>query len=307
MSRIASRIKSTYKSNDTEEFLDKLFYRPIGYAMAVVSKSIGLTPNIVTFISIIFGVTAGHLFFYQDVEINLIGVFLLIIAEALDAADGQLARMTNIHSRYGKIFDGVAGNLMFVSIYLHMSARFVIEGGTPWIFGIAVISGLSHSFQSAMSEYYRNFYLFFTTSKNIGGIDELEDVQKTYKTLSWAKDIIKKALLRLYINYTIQQLSLSKSILILYKYIVHQLNGTVPEELKAEYRKLNKPMIKYGNILTTNTRMFVLFITIFWANILYYFLFELIVLNSLLLYYTIKEEKISSYLLSFSKKTRGKD
>ena len=64
---------------------------------------------------------------------------------------------------------------------------------------------------------------------------------------------------------------------------------------------------KYGNILTTNTRMFVLFITIFWANILYYFLFELIVLNSLLLYYTIKEEKISSYLLSFSKKTRGKD
>ena len=296
-----SKIKSTYKSEDTEEFLDKLFYRPIGYVMAVVSKSLGLTPNIVTFISIIFGVTAGHLFFYQNVKINLIGVFLLIIAESLDAADGQLARMTNLHSRYGKIFDGVAGNLMFVSIYLHMSARFVIEGGTPWIFGIAVVSGLSHSFQSAMSEYYRNFYLFFTTSENIGGIDELEDVQKTYKTLSWIKDTVKKTLLRLYINYTVQQRSLSKSVLILYQYIVHQLNGIVPEQLKAEYRKLNKPMIKYGNILTTNTRMFVLFITIFWANILYYFLFELIVLNLLLFYFTIKEEKISSYLLNFTK------
>jgi len=169
----ASKIKSSYKSEDTEEILDKLFYRPIGYRMAVVSKSLGLTPNAVTFTSMIIGVLAGYLFFYQNTEINLIGVFLLITAEALDAADGQLARMTNTYSRYGRIFDGAAGNLMFGSIYLFMSARFIIEGGTPWIFGIAVISSLSHSFQSAMSDYYRNFYLFFITGKNIGGIDEL--------------------------------------------------------------------------------------------------------------------------------------
>jgi len=302
MSLTASKIRSTYKSEDTEEFLDKIFYRPIGYGMAVVSKSLGLTPNAVTFISIIFGVAAGHLFFYQDVQINLIGVFLLITSEAMDAADGQLARMTNIHSRYGKIFDGVAGNLMFVSIYLHMSARFIIEGGTVWILGIAVISGLSHSFQSAMSEYYRNFYLYFTTGKNIGGIDELEDVQETYNSLSWFKDIVKKALLRLYINYTVQQRTLSKSILNLYKYVVYDLKGVVPKKLMTEYRKFNKPMIKYGSILTTNTRMGVLIFTIFYANIFYYFLFELVVLNLLLLFFTIKEEKISSYLLNFAKK-----
>lgn len=301
----SSNIKSTYKSEDTEEFLDKLFYRPVGYGLAVISRWLGFTPNVVTFISIIFGVTAGHLFFYPNAKINLIGVFLLIFAEALDAADGQLARMTNIHSRYGKIFDGVAGNLMFISIYLHLCARFVIEGGTPWIFGIAIVSGMSHSFQSAMSEYYRNFYLFFTTGKNIGGIDELEDVQKTYKTLSWFRNTIKKALLRLYINYTVQQRSLSKSILELYKYVKYELSGIVPEKLKTEYKKLNKPMIKYGSILTTNTRMIVLIITIFWANILYYFLFELIVLNSLLAYYSFKEEKISAYLLEFVKDNGG--
>ena len=301
MSPIASKIKSTYKSEDTEEILDKLFYRPIGYWMAVVSKAMGLTPNAVTFISIIFGVTAGHLFFYNDVKINLIGVFLLITAEAMDAADGQLARMTNIHSRYGKIFDGVAGNLMFGSIYFHMTARFIVEGGTPWIVAIAVISALSHSFQSAMSEYYRNFYLFFTTGKNIGGIDELEDVQKTYATLSWSRDIVKKGMLRLYINYTVQQKALAKSILKLYKYVVYDLKGVVPDKLMLEYRKLNKPMIKYGSILTTNTRMGVLFITIFYANILYYFLFELVVLNLLLVFFTFKEEKISAYLLNFTK------
>ncbi len=297
----SSNIRSTYKSEDTEEILDKLFYRPVGYGLAVISKKLGFTPNVVTFISIIFGVTAGHLFFYRDVKINLIGVFLLVFAESLDAADGQLARMTNIHSRYGKIFDGVAGNLMFISIYLHLCARYVIEGGTPWIFAIAAISGLSHSFQSAMSEYYRNFYLYFVTGKNIGQIDELEDVLKTYNKLSWFKDFAKKILLRLYINYTRQQQALSKSIRKLYRYIKDNFNGVVPAWLSQEYRKYNKPMIKYGSILTTNTRMIVLFITIFWANILYYFLFELIVLNLLLVYYSIKEEKISAYLLRFAK------
>jgi len=297
----SSNIKSTYKSGDTEEFLDRLFYRPVGYVMAVVSRKLGMTPNMVTTINIFVGIFAGHLFFYQNVNLNLLGVFLLIFAESLDAADGQLARMTNIHSRYGKIFDAVADNLKFVSIYLHLCARFVIVGGTPWIFGIAVISGMSHSYQSAMSEYYRNFYLFFTTGKNIGGIDELDEVQETYKTLSWVKHLGKKILLRLYINYTVQQQSLSKSIRELYKYVVYQLNGIVPDTLKTEYEKLNKPLLKYGNILTTNTRLVVLVITIFWADILYYFLFELIVLNILLVYYAIKEEKISAHLLKLAK------
>ncbi len=297
-----SKIEATFKSHDTEEILDVLFYRPVGYIFALVSKSLGLTPNAVTFISILFGVTAGHLFFYQNVTINLIGVLLLIIAEALDSADGQLARMTNIRSRYGKIFDGVAGNLMFISIYVHLSVRFIIEGGTSWIFLIAIISGLSHSFQSAMSEYYRNFYLFFILGENKGGIDELEDIQIIYKQLSWSRNTVQKTLLRLYINYTVQQKSLSKSILELYRYVNETFQNTVPFWLQKEYRNLNKPMLKYGNILTTNTRMLVLFLAIFFGNVLHYYLFELVILNSLLIYFVIKEEKISLYLLNYAKK-----
>lgn len=301
-----SRIEATFKSRDTEEILDVLFYRPIGYIFALASKSVGLTPNIVTFISILFGVTAGHLFFYPNLTLNLIGVLLLIIAEALDSADGQLARMTNNKSRYGRIFDGVAGNLMFISIYIHLSIRYIIEGGTPWIFLIAIISGLSHSFQSAMSDYYRNFYLFFILGENKGGIDELEDIKKNYSQLSWSKNIIQKTLLRLYINYTVQQKALSKSVLELFRFVNNNFQGVVPIWLQKEYRAVNKPMLKYGNILTTNTRMMVLFLSLFFGNVLHYFLFELIVLNLLLVYFVIKEEKISLYLLDFTQ-NRGED
>jgi phosphatidylglycerophosphate synthase len=294
------KIEATYKSADTEEFLDRIFYRKVGYGMAVASKAMGLTPNVITFISIIFGVTAGHLFYYQNTTINLIGVLLLITAEALDGADGQLARLTNNYSRFGRIFDGVAGNLMFISIYLHLSARFVVEGGTGWIFLIALISGISHSFQSAMADFYRIFYLYFVQGKN-KDIDDLNEVKETYAKLSWLKSPFKKFLLRVYINYRRQQNLLAKNVRSLYEFVEQKFNGLTPSWLSEEYRRLNKPMIKYQNILTTNTRMIVLFITIFLGNVLHYFLFELIILNLLLVYFVIKEEIIHGYLLSFAK------
>jgi len=265
----------------------------------VVSKKIGFSPNVITITSIIFGVTAGRLFYYDNVQLNLLGVLLFIIAEAMDSADGQLARMTNIHSRFGKILDGVAGNFMFISIYLHLCARFINDGGTPWILLIAIISGLSHSYQSAMSEYYRNFYLYFVYNSDVTFIDEAKDMKEKYKEYSWLKNFGKKFLLRVYINYTRQQESLSKSIRKLYRYVQSQFNGYVPDILKKEYRKINRPLLKYGNILTTNTRVIVLFITIFYANVLYYFLFELIVLNMLLVYFVLRHERTSKQLLKY--------
>lgn len=298
-----SKIEATYKSADTEEFLDRLFYRKVGYGMAIAAKAVGLTPNNVTFISVIFGVVAGHLFFYQNTIINLIGVLTLITAEAMDGADGQLARLTNTFSRYGRIFDGVAGNLWFISIYIHMSARFVVEGGTGWIFLIALISGTSHSFQSAMADFYRIFYLYFVQGKN-KDIDDLNEVKETYAKLSWFKSLFKKFLLRVYINYKRQQNLLAKNVRSLYEFVEQSFNSITPSWLSEEYRRLNKPMIKYQNILTTNTRMIVLFITIFLGNVLHYFLFELIILNLLLVYFVIREEKIHSYLLKYAKSNK---
>ncbi len=301
MSLNRSKIEETFKSKDTEEFLDKLFYRPLGYRLAVFARSANITPNVITITSIFFGVLAGHLFFYQNTVINLIGVILLITAETMDSADGQLARMTNFRSRYGRILDGVAGNIMNISIYLHLCARFVVEGGSLWIFLFAIVSGISHSYQSAMSDYYRNYYLFFVYGENKSEIDSLKAMREKYKTLSWTKDLAKKFLLRVYVNYLFQQESLSKNLRELFSYAVKLFDGNMPDWVREEYRRVNKPLLKYGNILTTNTRMSVLFLTIFFGNIFHYFLFEFVGLNLLLIYAVMKQEQVSKYLLTFIK------
>ena len=44
-SDIKQQYKSSLKSMDTEETLDLMFYRPIGYMWAVLCAKVGITPN----------------------------------------------------------------------------------------------------------------------------------------------------------------------------------------------------------------------------------------------------------------------
>ena len=74
-------------------------------------------PNAVTIASIFLGVAAGVLFYYNDLWLNVLGMFLLVWANSYDSADGQLARMTKQFSRIGRILDGISGDLWFVTIY----------------------------------------------------------------------------------------------------------------------------------------------------------------------------------------------
>ena len=293
------QIESTFKSYDTEEFLDIIFYRPLGYLFALASKRFGVSPNMVTIISIIFGVTAGHLFFYKDLTLNIIGMFFLVLAETLDSTDGQLARMTDFKSRFGRILDGFGGNLMFFSIYVHICLRYIAGGGTPWIFLIAVICGFSHSLQSAIADYNRNLYLYIMFDKNKSELDKLNDLYPIYNKLSWRNNFVKKLMMRIYINYTKEQEIFLKRTKELFYFTQDNFNYGIPETVKGKYKTLNKPLLKYHNILTTNTRMIVLFISIFTSHPEYYFLFELLILNALLVFVIFRQEKNSEILLKY--------
>jgi phosphatidylglycerophosphate synthase len=290
------QIESTYKSRDVEEVIDIYFYRPVGYVIARLSRLAALTPNTVTILSIFVGVLAGHLFYYRDLTINVIGIILLVTSEAMDSADGQLARMTDTRSRIGRILDGFAGNLVFVSIYLHLCLRIVAGGGPLWIFLVAALCGVSHSFQCAMADYYRNAYLFFVFDEKRSELDKAASIAESYSRLSWSGNFVKKLLTRLYLNYTVQQETVARNFQRLYATAKETFASTTPDWFKQRYAHLNKPLLKYYNFITTNTRMIVLFIALLVDRVYLYFAFELIVLNLVLFGITVRQEKINSTL-----------
>jgi phosphatidylglycerophosphate synthase len=298
-----SQVESTYKSKDTEEVIDRFFFRPAGYGIAIISKKLKITPNTLTVISIILGVLAGHLYYYSSLWINITGILIYLFADILDSADGQLARITNNTSKTGRIFDGVATNLISISIYTHLCFRSLgsDSGIGWWIFLIGAIAGASHVIQAATADFYRHAYLYIVCGKEKSELDTSKNIQEQINNLAWKNNIIDKFFLIVYLDYTRRQEFISRKFLELVNYIKANYN-IIPEWLSSEYRASFKKMNKYYNFLTVNSRTMAVAVAVLVNIPVLYFLFEIFVLNSVLIYVWITQMKKSQVLLNKIKK-----
>lgn len=288
-------LEATLKSADTEEWIDLLFYRPIGYRWALLFYKLGVTPNAITVASIFLGVAAGVLFYYNDLLINVIGMCLLVWANMYDSADGQLARMTGQKSEIGRILDGVSGDFWFISIYVAICLRLTPEW-SYWIWILAAVTGLCHSKQAAMADYYRNIHLFFLKGKAGSELDNYVQQQEIYDSLSWKKDFVRKLFLWFYKDYTRSQESLTPAFQRFFALLQQRYGAVAPQEIRDVFRQGSLPLMKYTNILSFNTRVIALFVSLLINEPWLYFVFELTVLNGLLVYMVWQHERLSNKL-----------
>lgn len=302
-------LQETLKSKDTEEWLDLIFYRPIGYYWALLFKKIRVTPNMVSILSILLGVAAGVFFYFSDIWLNITGMILLVWANSYDSADGQLARMTNHFSRLGRLLDGAASACWFFSIYIAISLRLMPEWGF-YIWVLALTSGFFHSKQAEMADYLRNFHLLFVNDYNKSEFDDAIRIMEHARHLIWKKDFIEKISMVFYLNYTkeqerwtprlqdfrkaINEMSGNKETIAAWGDVASErwINEVEYPNFREAFRKASKPMMKYTNILSFNTRAIALCVSVFvgfpWA----YFVFELTIMNFLLVYMIYTYEAI---------------
>jgi hypothetical protein len=156
-----SRIAATYKAREVEGALDLYFYRPLGFRVAEFFARLKVTPAGVSLLAGLCGVVAGHLYFYRNLGVNIAGMIFHVCANALDNADGQLARLTRQESRKGRIIDSVADHLGFASVYIHLTLRCAFAGASPAIWFLALGAAISHALQGAAADYYRTSFLYF--------------------------------------------------------------------------------------------------------------------------------------------------
>lgn len=290
--------RASLKSSDTEEWFDLIFYRPIGFAWALLCRKLGITPNTVTIASIFIGIAAGIMFYYNSVWINVVGMLLLMWANSFDSADGQLARMTKQYSRIGRILDGVSGDFWFISIYVCICLRETVtsEFFMSWpevIWIIAVAAGACHSLQAAQADYYRQFHLFFVNGKEGSELDSSSPLKEKYASLSWSRDFMQKLTMMFYINYTRSQEKRTPAMQALRRELRARFgDGEISPAFRADFRKASLPLMKYTNMLSFNTRCFALFASLLVRMPWLYFAFELTVLNIMLIYMVGRHERI---------------
>ena len=293
-----SSYRDSLKSMDTEETFDLLFYRPIGYGWALLAKKLGVTPNAITIASIFLGIGAGVAFYFNNLWINILGVVLLMWADSFDSADGQLARMTKQYSRIGRILDGVSGDIWFAAIYIAICLRenvtsefFSAHHWVIWV--MAVVTGLCHATQAAMGDYYRQFHLFFLKGQEGSELDSASALREKLRQLSWKNDFWSKLTLTFYTNYTVGQEKRTPWMQRLRLILKEKYGNEIPQSFRDAFRSKSKPLMKYTNILSFNTRSFALFAAILLFRMPWlYFAFELTVLNIVLIYMVARHESI---------------
>lgn len=285
-------LEASLKSADTEEWIDLIFYRPLGYRWALFFKKLGVTPNAITIASIFLGVGAGVLFYFDNLWVNVIGMLLLIWANQYDSADGQLARLTGQKSELGRILDGASGDFWFTAIYFAIAFRLMPTWGI-WIWILGFATGYCHSKQAAMADYYRNIHLFFLKGKQGSEHDRSDQQVELYNQMSWKNDFVYKLFLWFYKDYTKGQERLSPKFQKFFdKYLEIYGGSEAPKELRDKFRAGSLPLMKYTNILSFNTRVIVLFISLFVGMLWIYWIFEITVLNILLVYMINRHEKL---------------
>ena len=306
MSNYKELLKASMKSKDTEEWLDVHFTRPIGLVFALLWNRLNIHPNAITILSVILGIGAGYMFYFTDLWHNLAGVGLLMLANFCDSTDGQMARLTGKKTLFGRVLDGFSGDIWFFCIYLALALRMQNQPmpGTdvPWGLWIwvpvVVASLLCHSPQSSLSDYYRQAHLFFLNGKQGSELDNYAAQRAMYEQQpkgAWFNKLF-------YFNYANYCKSQEKRTPMFQKFMaLYSTLGANKSAEKAEIREKflsgSRPLMKYTNILTFNTRAICLYITCLLNAPWLYLLFEIVVLQGLYIYMHKRHETLCSALI----------
>jgi hypothetical protein len=294
MGELNKEYEASLKSIETENIIDRIFYRPIGFRIARSLRNTTITPNMVTVISIFIGASVGFLFYPANLVYNICGILLFIFANILDCVDGQLARLTGIKSAIGRILDGVAGDIWFTCIYVNLALRLSYQYNTYWFFVPAVLSGLSHLVQANITDYYKTLHLYFISKEKGAEFQTLEQIRKQHKE---TKPGLDKIFYLLYKAYTSIQEKATPTLQKMLANLHHKYGDDVPENIRVAFRKKSRGLMPLIDLMTFNGRTIILFLIILSGYVWVYFLYEIIILNIILLIVMRKHEKICATFL----------
>jgi phosphatidylglycerophosphate synthase len=247
------------------------------------------TPNMVSLAAMVAGIMIGvsYLAWYRQPLGAWLGLGFMVLHSALDAADGQLARVTGRTSPLGRLVDGLCDNVTFVAIYLAIVLGYAFHGGAHPVLVLlmAAAAGFSHSTHCALTEFERMLFLNYVFGTHDTVAERPEPLRRG---LAGETRFLRRALWRLQINYSLQQRGFLRSS----DALERQWAAAVAArpELRAwfagRYRSANERMLRFWPLLGPNSHKVALvtaaFVAALWPagpGMVLYLCYDLIVLN----------------------------
>jgi len=277
--RLRSEFNNSIKSRDTEEKLDLVFYRPIGFIIAKIAKRLSMNPSQLSLLGLITGVLAAILFAKYDnsTSVLIFASAMFLLSGIFDSSDGQLARIAGNGSKIGLVIDGLCDAGVTIAIYVGVFWE-QISSNILWAIPI-LISVLAHSFQCAILDFYHREYLFFgcgITNKDYWN-PTIEEMDASISESSGWEKIINK----LRRNWVKQQTLLSTretAVRLLMQKTINESDSR-KESLTTTYRQLNLKMLTYWRLIGTNAHTIVIITLVLLHARMGLMVFDIIVFN----------------------------
>lgn len=124
----------------SQPFLFRYVVRPVSFYFTYAVLRFRMTANQATLVGLFLGVF-GSIFFIKGTQPYLMwGVVCYVLFLVFDFVDGNIARVTNSATYWGKFLDGVVDTFVEILLPLSLSiGYFLVTGSVPFLFfGIAI-------------------------------------------------------------------------------------------------------------------------------------------------------------------------
>ncbi len=263
------------RTGEIEEPTNRYVIHPISRALVSVLARWDVRPNAVSVAGMVLGGAAAVAYYhYARWPAALAGFLLMVGWHVADGADGQLARLTGQTSETGKILDGLCDHVAFALVYVSLTLASAQALGA-WVWGFAALAGLSHLVQASAYEFQRQSYDFWVHGKEAARIVMPEDLRRAL--------VQKQGASRVFDGLYLAYLSLQHRIAGIEPALVAGLtaarrNGRGGAVAEA-YRAANLGLVRRWSLLCSNYRTLAIFAACLAGSPVYFFLFEVALLN----------------------------
>ena len=270
--------KQPQRPRELQDSLNYYLYHPLAWRLAQLLAKTPLTPNVVSVIGGCFVVAAGIVYAQGQLlgwgwQGALLGMLLHMTWHVIDGADGDLARITGRTSPLGELVDGVCDYASHIIVYFILGWLLSREIGAGWAWPIMVAAGVSHFIQANHCEVQRRQYQWW--------VYRLPWLRNTHrdetKTGSFGFSEIVSGYLNLASGMTHEALKVDAAV------EAAQADPAALERIEREARKEAPPLLLILKVLGPNPRAILLGLSMLAGSPLYYFLYQIVVLNGLLL------------------------
>ena len=132
---------------DLVEPVNRYIQDPIAKQIVGFLKNTAVTPNQVTYFSVLVGFASGYAFSFASPAFLVLGGILLEATLVLDCVDGQLARAKGMASDWGRLIDGIAGYFAYLAVVIGLIKGFPEYGQTLKIIaGLIILRAISYDY-----------------------------------------------------------------------------------------------------------------------------------------------------------------